>query len=104
MTVEVENHRDPLRAGERTVTVVGGTDTDEKGRLVREVVSIHPWHRRDDRSVYVSVGLQVLDDTGWRYEEDEEGSPLYWWNTIANRDDFLDALLLAFPDELIDAR
>lgn len=105
MSYEIEKFRnDPLRPGESQARIVIDTDLIE-GTITREQVTIHPWVRGKDRSVYIQVGYEELDlETGqWNPSESDEGAA-YSWNAIVDRDDFLDALLAVFPDEILDLR
>ena len=112
MSYEIEKFRndDPLRPNESQFRIALDLDKNEDGTVVRNVLTVHPWVRtyRDgyvDRSVFVSVGWEKYDaEEGiWMPDDGEDGRP-GTWNIIVDRDDFLDALLAVFPDELVDLR
>lgn len=112
MSYEIEKFRndDPLRRNESQFRVISDQDVTEDGKFVRNVLTVHPWARthRDgnvDRSVFVSVGWEEYDaeEGFWATNDGEDGSPGVW-NIIVDRDDFLDALLAVFPDEILDLR
>ena len=106
MSYEIEKFRkdDPLRPNESQFRIVTDQDVTEDGKFIRNVLTVHPWERKHgndtvDRSVFVSVGWEEYDaeEGTWMHDDGE-------WNIIVDRDDFLDALLAVFPNEILDLR
>lgn len=76
----------------------------ETGTPTRNVIHVHPWERRfsdgtEDRSVYVSVGWEEFNpEYGWVEAEPTDDIPVFEWNIIVDREDFVDALVATFPE------
>lgn len=106
--VETRGHREP----ELAVTVTDYSLEDHadyaghESEFVGGEIVIHPWDRavyqEPERARQVSITVKSVDFNGKVFENDEYID--YSHMAIVERDDFLNAVLLAFPHELADKR